>query len=232
MIQGVDRITIAVPDLAAAIVNYQTLLGAKFWLVPNSNGIKKAWLGLANTVIELEERAIDTAELVAVVFVTDDSGSAGKAIANARKIDVSICDGAVTASFRQQQPAAQNPALKVDHLVLHTANADACINLFSVGLGIRLALDKSAPQWGGRMLFFRVGKLTLEVIEPNKNKPEQDSFWGIAFQCGDISKTSAQLVEAGVLLSPVRAGRKPGTTVATVKSHNLTIPTLLIQPAL
>jgi len=166
-----------------------------------------------------------------VVFVANDAGSQERVIANSRGIGVSVCDGSATASFRQHKTDAQNPALKVDHLVLHTANADACIELFSVGLGIRLALDKSAPQWGGRMLFFRVGKLTLEIIEPNENKPGLDRFWGIAFQCQDISKTAAELDESGVILSQLRVGRKPGTTVATVKSHNLAIPTLLIEPA-
>jgi len=231
MIQGFDRITIAVPDLAVAMANYQTLLGAKFWMAPGTNGMKTAWLGLANTVIELEERAIEAAELVAMVFVASEAEPAQRAIANTLNIGVSVCDGAATASFRRQQPDAQNPALKVDHLVLRTGNADACIELFGVGLGIRLALDKSAPQWGGRMLFFRVGKLTLEVIEPSENKCGHDRLWGLAFQCQDVSSTTAQLDEVGVKLSPLRAGRKPGTTVATVKSHNLGIPTLLIEPA-
>ena len=119
----------------------------------------------------------------------------------------------------------------MDHIVLRTADADACIDLFSVGLGIRLALDKNAPQWGARMLFFRVGKLTLEVVEPAEEKPERDYFWGIAYQCSKLSSTTKKLLEGGVALSEVRIGRKPGTKVATVKSHSLSIPTLLIEPA-
>jgi len=230
MIQGFDRIIMAVPNIEVAIADYQKLLGAPFWPVPELDGVKKAWLALDNTVIELEEKAIETAEVVGVVFAADDASPVSRPVANSRQIGVSVCDGADTASFRQSQPEAQNRSLKVDHLVLRTAKADACIELFSVGLGIRLALDKSAPQWGGRMLFFRVGKLTLEIIEPGKNKPGNDNFWGIAFQCQNISKIAAQLAEAGVILSPFRVGRKPGTTVATVNSHNLEIPTLLIEP--
>jgi hypothetical protein len=38
------------------------------------------------------------------------------------------------------------------------------------------------------------------------------------------------LAQRGVTLSGIREGRKPGTRVATVKSHCLGIPTLLIEP--
>ena len=43
--------------------------------------------------------------------------------------------------------------------------------LFNGELGIRLALDQDVPQWGGRMLFFRTGKLTLEVIANQSADP-------------------------------------------------------------
>jgi hypothetical protein len=80
------------------------------------------------------------------------------------------------------------------------------------------------------MLFFRAGKLTLEVIEPLGEPPAADYFWGIAYQCADLQRTALQLASRGVSLSVIRAGRKPGSFVATVKSHCLEIPTLLLQP--
>lgn len=231
MIRCFDRIVIAVPNLAAAVADYQLLLGAKFWPLPTDGTRPRAWLGLANVVLELREQAVERAAIIGLVFTGDARPNAPVEVKNTRWLAVSICDGHETECFRCDHPEAQNPALKVDHLVLRTADAEACIGLFCVGLGIRLALDKSAPQWGGRMLFFRVGKLTLEVIEPTENKPESDHFWGIAFQCPDASIAAAQLHARGVELSEVRDGRKPGTRVATVKSHALTIPTLLIQPS-
>ncbi len=42
---------------------------------------------------------------------------------------------------------------------------------------------------------------------------------------------AARLRAAGVSLSELRKGRKPGTRVATVKSHCLGLPTLLLEPA-
>jgi len=191
VINSFDRIVIAVPNLAAAVADYQLLLGAKLWSLPADAAGPKAWLGLANVVLELREQAVERTAIIGLVFAGDTRPIAPVEVKNARRLAVSICDGHETESFRRDHPAAQNPALKVDHLVLRTADAEACISLFSVGLGIRLALDKNAPQWGGRMLFFRVGKLTLEVIEPIENKPEADHFWGIAYQCPDISATVA-----------------------------------------
>jgi hypothetical protein len=121
--------------------------------------------------------------------------------------------------------------LSVDHVVLRTDDAQACIELFAGELGIRLALDKSAPTWGGRMLFFRAGKLTLEVIESAADAASGNSFWGLAYQCQDLAGLIHTLGGRGVAVSAMREGRKPGTVVATLKSHHLDIPTLLIQPA-
>ena len=231
MINAFDRIVIAVPDLKAAMAECQILLGASFWPVPDNSTEPRAWAGLANVVLELRQQAVERPFIVALVFAADEASNTLTQVQNPGGLELSVCDGIDTANFRHKHPESWNPALKVDHLVLRTADADACISLFSVGLGIRLALDKNAPQWGGRMLFFRVGKLTLEIIEPAEDKPENDHFWGIAFQCPDISTTAAGLQKAGVALSKVRNGRKPGTKVATIKSHSLAIPTLLIQPA-
>jgi hypothetical protein len=73
--------------------------------------------------------------------------------------------------------------------------------------------------------------MTLEVIANADTGPEPPRFWGVAFQCGDIKAEHARLSAAGVALSEVRKGRKPGTRVATIKSHCLGLPTLLLEPA-
>ena len=80
------------------------------------------------------------------------------------------------------------------------------------------------------MLFFRAGKLTLEVIERSEEPPAEDFFWGITYLVEDLGKTLEALDSRGVAHSGDRLGRKPGTRVATVKSHTLGIPTLLIGP--
>ncbi len=125
--------------------------------------------------------------------------------------------------------AATEPGIQsVDHLVLRTGDADDCIRLFRDDIGMRLALDQTVQEWGGRMLFFREGGMTLEVIENSSKRPEQDFFWGICYRCGDIDAVHAELVARGVLLSDIREGRKPGTRVATIKSHVGGVPSLLL----
>ena len=118
----------------------------------------------------------------------------------------------------------------VDHLVLRAGNYEKLVARYGEsGLGLRLALDKHAPQWGGRMLFFRTGKMTLEAIVPDKTTSKPDLFWGIAYRTHNLSKCHSRLQDAGVQLSDIRQGRKPGTLVATVKSDDLGVPTLLVE---
>lgn len=116
----------------------------------------------------------------------------------------------------------------VDHVVLTTNDANDCIRLFGDELGMRLALDQTVEKWNARMLFFREGSMTLEVIERLDKLPARDTFWGISYRVGNLKRAHELLVSNGVLLSEIRPGRKPGTEVATVKSHNGGIETLLV----
>ena len=122
-----------------------------------------------------------------------------------------------------------HPISAVDHVVAQTQDAEAAKRFYGDQVGLRLALEKEAPDWGGSFLFFRGGAFTVEVIASAKS-PESDRLWGIALQTQDLEGTCARLREAGVSVSEIREGRKPGTRVATVKSHCLEVPTLLIQP--
>ncbi len=124
----------------------------------------------------------------------------------------------------------------VDHVVIQTQDPEAAKSLYGEeGLGLRLALDQTVEKWGGRMLFFRVGGLTVEVVgKPTSgevhDKPTH-SFWGIAYKVDDIDAAHERLEASGVEVSEVRVGRKEGTKVATVKSDTHGVPTLLIGPA-
>ncbi len=139
---------------------------------------------------------------------------------------------------RAEATSSEDEALYgVDHVVVHTADGDDAIDLFGNKMGIRLALDRDAPQWGARMLFFRLGGITLEVIQrygDDKHDPmPKDApweYWGMAFKAADVDKAQARLLEAGADVSDVRKGRKPGTRVATVRSGTCGVPTLLIGP--
>ena len=123
--------------------------------------------------------------------------------------------------------ANENNLFALDHLVLTTNKSDDLINLYEKELGIRLALDQFVEKWGGRMLFFRTGHATIEVID---NKVEgNDQFWGLAWKTKDIRKKREYLVENGFNVSDVKDGRKKDTLVATVKFDKIKIPTLLVE---
>jgi catechol 2,3-dioxygenase-like lactoylglutathione lyase family enzyme len=229
MAEKFDRIVLAVPELRLAIEQYQLLLGRPPWLSSAPDKKPFAWWGLSNTVIELVQYPVLKAAPLGIVFSSSGAEQAEVPLSNRLHIDIRLGDGSATADFRRLQPGAQCTGLSVDHVVLRTGDAEACIDLFGGELGIRLALDTTAPQWGGRMLFFRAGKLTLEVIESADEKAGATAFWGLAYQCQNLEDFARALADRGVLISDIREGRKPGTRVATVKSHCLGIPTLLIQ---
>ncbi len=221
MPQVFDRILITVPDLGAAVASCELLLGA-----PDDAGGGCARWVLANTAIEARERA-GVAPAVSGLVLADPAAAAHPVpLDNALGLNLATCDGSAMDALRTTAP--ERP-LRIDHLVLRTVDADACIALFRDRLGIRLALDQTVQKWGGRMLFFRGGKMTLEVVQSGANGDAGNDFWGVAYQCDDIDGVVAGLVGRGVAVSEVRDGRKPGTRVATIKSHCLGIPSLLIQ---
>lgn len=115
----------------------------------------------------------------------------------------------------------------LDHLVITTNNGENIVNLYKEKLGIRLALDQMVEEWGGRMLFFRTGQATIEVID-NK-APGEDNFWGLAWKTKNIKKTCERLAKKNINVSEVRKGRKKDTLVATVKFDEIKIPTLLVE---
>lgn len=228
MVSTFERIVVAVPGLAECTARYAQLLGIEA-LPAASAEPRKAWFPLANTVIELVESTVQCPRISSLVLGAAEAGSVRGSIANSRGLDIQLDNAGLNRALREQHEGLAEAALSVDHLVLRTNDAEDCIDLFSRQLGVRLALDRSVPEWGGRMLFFRAGKMTLEVIEPVRDKPATDHFWGIAYQCRDLEQTARELKGRGVKLSDIRAGRKPGSLVATLKSHCLDIPTLLLQ---
>ena len=119
---------------------------------------------------------------------------------------------------------------KLDHIVIKTNNADSFIDVYNKIFDIRLALDKFIETWKRRMLFFRLNKTTIEVIEEkDESEISQDILWGLAWEVEDISKKIDELIANGTDVSEIKKGVKENTLVATIKSHTHNVPTLLIQ---
>ena len=132
-------------------------------------------------------------------------------------------------------PAAAVSAL--DHVVVASADLEASRSLYGAGLGLRLALDRSFEARRLRILFFRLGGVTVEVVgqlgEPGA-APEpatRDRFGGLAWRVPDAEAARERLAAAGFDVSEVRPGAKSGTRVCTVRRETWGVPTLLISPA-
>ena len=118
---------------------------------------------------------------------------------------------------------------KLDHVVINTNDADGFINIYRDIFNIRLALDKVIEHWKSRMLFFRLNKTTIEVIERKNEDTSQDSLWGLAWEVESIEETHKRLTKEGIDITPIKDGLKENTLVATIKSHTHNVPTLLIE---
>jgi catechol 2,3-dioxygenase-like lactoylglutathione lyase family enzyme len=122
----------------------------------------------------------------------------------------------------------------IDHLVLRSEDPDATIRLYGEQLGLRLAVDRSFPQWGARLLFFRVGGVTVEVaapVEPVAAPAALDHPWGISWRVADVGAARVRLAADGFDVSEARTGRRPGTRVCTVRGPSHGVATLLLEPA-
>lgn len=121
----------------------------------------------------------------------------------------------------------------VDHVVIMTADPDAAIALYRDQLGLRLAFDRTFEARRVRLLFFRIGGVTVELAAPlgGSDTAAPDRFWGISWRVADVDLARARLVTAGFDVSEVRPGNKPGTRVCTVRRATHGVATLLIEPA-
>jgi catechol 2,3-dioxygenase-like lactoylglutathione lyase family enzyme len=117
----------------------------------------------------------------------------------------------------------------VDHVVIMTGDAERAAVLYRDALGLRLAFDRTFPERGLRLLFFRVGGVTIELAAPLAGGAERDRFWGVSWRVDDIDAVHARLRRCGVQVSPVRAGHKAGTRVCTVGGETHGVATLCIE---
>ena len=119
---------------------------------------------------------------------------------------------------------------KLEQVVIKTNDVNGFIKTYRDIYGIRLALDSFIETWKKRILFFRLNKTTIEVIE-DKNDEDlpNDSLWGLAWGVQNIIQTRERLLSMNIEVSDIRPGVKEDTLVATISSHTNNVPTLLIE---
>ncbi|HWD26354.1 MAG TPA: VOC family protein [Rhizomicrobium sp.] len=119
----------------------------------------------------------------------------------------------------------------LDHIVINTDNIERAVALYGGRLGLDLRLDRTNAQWDARQLFFRCGKQVVEIGASLKSPPSEakDRFGGLAWRVRAPEAAQARIAAAGLDVSEVRKGRKPGTQVFTVRSGTGGVPTLMLS---
>lgn len=125
---------------------------------------------------------------------------------------------------------ASAPITAMDHVVVSTGDPEAAAALYGARLGLDMALDRSHPDWG-RLMFFRCGDLVVEVAHhPGSGiDAARDRLRGVCWRMENADATRERLVSAGIDVSDIRTGRKPGTRVMTVRDGTCGVPTLLVE---
>ena len=121
----------------------------------------------------------------------------------------------------------------LDHIVIRTPDPDRAAALYGARLGLDMRLDRSNPDWGTRLMFFRVGDLVVEIAHDLKAGVSEgpDSPWGLTWRVADIEAAHHRMAGQTIEVSEIRTGRKPGTRVFTVRNAPGGAPTLVIGPA-
>jgi catechol 2,3-dioxygenase-like lactoylglutathione lyase family enzyme len=126
------------------------------------------------------------------------------------------------------RPVPPSDLAGIDHVVYVSANPDRAVATLGAQLGLDLRLDRTQIN-GLRQLFFRCGDGLLELLIAGDDPTVDDRVWGIAWRSSDVDRTHARLASAGIEVSEIRAGRKPGTRVFTIKDTSLVVPTIIIE---
>ena len=241
MIESLDHIALSVTPREAGIRAYETLLGRR---------AEGGSLGLANMRLKLSEVACGDG-LPKLAFAVRDLAKAHNLLerralpvapaADVLDLAMSATHGVPIKLVAYHSPSAKPASplataderaavLGLDHVVIRSPNPERAIAFYAGRLGLSLRLDRTEPAWGMRLVFFRCGDLIVEVAHDLKAGigDGPDSFWGLSWRVSDIAAAQARLRAAGVDVSDIRTGRRPGTRVFTVKSHTCGVPTLMI----
>ena len=135
------------------------------------------------------------------------------------------------AGERPLSPATDVGAVEgLDHVVIATEDSERAAALYGARLGLDMALDRSHHDWG-QLMFFRCGDLVVELVRRPVagGDSAHDRLWGLSLRVADLDVTRNRLKTAGVDVSEIRNGRKPGTRVMTVRSGTCGIQTILLE---
>jgi catechol 2,3-dioxygenase-like lactoylglutathione lyase family enzyme len=239
VIDALDRFTLRASFHAGAVAAYETLLGRR----ASDDTLRVGNVGLA-----IEDDA-STARLSSMVFATRSLDEASRllerrAVPAERQGDLLVLSREAThqvpiALIERGEPPPPSPLHEsseaasitaLDHVVIRSPHPERAIALYAGRLGLDLRLDRSNPDWGSRLLFFRCGDLVVEIAHDLAKGVSDgpDELWGLSWRTPDIARANERLKKAGVEVTAPRGGRRPGTQVFTVQSHTANVPTIVI----
>jgi hypothetical protein len=156
----------------------------------------------------------------------------------ARGLGISFIASEAGSLTRPSSAEDRSRVTGLDHVVIASSDAVKTAFLLGARLGLDLRMDRSNPAWGARLLFFRCGDLIVEVFQSLDDygadghlEDDRDTFYGLSWRVADADAARTMLHEAGVDVSAVRSGRKPGTRVFTVRDHTAGVATLMLEGA-
>lgn len=239
MIVALDHLTIRASFATSAVDAYETLLGRR---------AEQGRFRLGNVGLRVEDDA-STARLSSMVFAVSSLGEA-EHLLKRRAVDGESADDRLALSSvathgvpialiqRNDTPALSTlkasredaSIVSLDHVVIRTSDPERAVALYGGRLGLDLRLDRSNPDWGSRLLFFRCGNVVVELVHDLKKGVSggPDTLWGLSWRTPDVARCHERLVKAGIEVSAPRDGRRPGTRLFTVQSHTANVPTIVI----
>ncbi|MEM1404200.1 MAG: VOC family protein [Pseudomonadota bacterium] len=257
---AIDHVQIDTADFDRDVENMTELFGFAAHWHGGSAPDRRAIYTTANLQVVLREG--ETSGLVSVAFLVDDmqriqrrlkrvgiefSAEDDTDLLNPVTGDASMVTCAAQSVrglglhfIQRSQPPRAKPTVGdervtgLDHVVVASSDAERTAFLLGAQLGLDMRMDRSNPDWGARLLFFRCGDLIVEVFQPLDDKERDtsiDGFYGLSWRVGNADGAQRRLSAAGRDVSEVRKGRKPGTKVFTSREGNAGVPTLLIEPA-
>ncbi len=243
MITGFHQIRLAAQDTEGAIAAARILFGQAGEALGSARRF-----ALAN--LDLVVEAGETEGLGALVLQVAALAEAGRVLER-RGIPVAMAELEGCAALRLDTRArgdlpillvedartgpppgiAKDRLEALDHIVVRTPNPDRAAALFGACLGLDLRLDRINPAWRSRLLFFRCGDAVIEVAaDPSAPVSDaRDAFGGLAWRTRDPDAAHTRLAEAGLDVSEVRDGRKPGSRVFTLRRSLPGGPSLVIH---
>jgi catechol 2,3-dioxygenase-like lactoylglutathione lyase family enzyme len=211
-----DAVRIGAVDPATAIADYARLLG----VAPTPRDDGGARFALDRGAIEIVRGDADAIRSLRF-HVSDDEAPPD----DFQGAAIEIAPGV-------PPPPPGGAGVAIDHVVIRSVDAERAIALWRDRCGLRLALDRPFPDRGLRLVFFRTNGITLELATPlpaPDDRARPDALHGVSYRVADLPLVRERLLAGGVDVSEIRTGMRPGTIVATVRSHTARVPTLLLQ---